>query len=139
MDTFIICYGFVAKRLRALVFQFVDSLVFTDGVVPPFFSGECSLKAAEEGRHAMTMNVGWQELYQAALLELRPDELRRRIDEAEKAIQQRIVELSRNDSSSEEERRAMDDALRGLRVLASTECKPPLSTNSGLAQNKATS
>jgi hypothetical protein len=102
-------------------------------------SGECSLKAAEEGRHAMTMNVGWQELYQAALLELRPDELRRRIDEAEKAIQQRIVELSRNDSSSEEERRAMDDALRGLRVLASTECKPPLSTSSGLAQNKATS
>ena len=132
MDTFIICYGFVPKRFRALVFQFVDSLVFTYG-------GECSLKAAEEGRHAMTMNVGWQELYQAALLELRPDELRRRIDEAEKAIQQRIVELSRNDSSSEEERRAMDDALRGLRVLASTECKPPLSTNSGLAQNKATS
>jgi hypothetical protein len=87
----------------------------------------------------MTMNVGWQELYHAALLELRPDELRRRIDEAEKAIQQRIVELSRNDSSSEEERRAMDDALRGLRVLASTECKTPVSTNSGLAQNKATS
>ena len=103
------------------------------------FSGEWSLKAAEECRHAMTMNVGWQELYQAALLELRPDELRRRIDESEKAIQQRIVELSRNDSSSEEERRAMDDALRGLRVLASTECKPPLSTNSGLAQNKVTS
>jgi hypothetical protein len=87
----------------------------------------------------MTMNVGWQELYQAALLELRPDELRRRIDEAEKAIQQRIVELIRNDSGSDEERRAMDDALRGLRVLANTECKPPLSTNSGLAQNKATS
>jgi hypothetical protein len=87
----------------------------------------------------MTMNVGWQELYQAALLELRPGELRRRIDEAEKAIQQRILELIRNDSSSDEERRAMDDALRGLRVLASTECKPPLSTNSGLAQNKATS
>src|ERR1700676_3812338 len=103
------------------------------------FSGECNLEAAEEGRHAMTMNVGWQELYQAALLELRPDELRRRIDEAEKAIQQRIVELSRNDSSSEEERRAMGDALRGLRVLASTECKAPLSTNPSLARNKATS
>jgi hypothetical protein len=86
----------------------------------------------------MTMDVGWQELYHAALLELRPDELRRRIDEAEKAIQQRIVELSRNDSSSEE-RRAIDDALRGLRALASTECKPPVSAHSGLAQNKATS
>jgi hypothetical protein len=77
----------------------------------------------------MTMKVGWQELYQAALLELRPDELRRRIDDAEKAIQQRIVELSRNDSSSEEERRAMDDALRGLRVLASAECKPRFQQN----------
>ncbi len=79
----------------------------------------------------MNMNVGWQELYQAAMLELRPDELRRRIDDAEKAIQQRIVELTQNDASSEEERRAIDDALRGLRALASTECKPPLSTHSG--------
>jgi hypothetical protein len=84
----------------------------------------------------MNMNVGWQELYQAAMLELRPEELLRRIDAAEKAIQQRIVELSQNDSSSEEERRAIEDALRGLRALASTECKPPLSANSGLAQHK---
>ena len=81
----------------------------------------------------MNMNVGWQELYQAAMLELRPDELRRRIDDAEKAIQQRIIELTQNDSSSEEERRAIDDALRGLRALASTECKPLLSPHSGLA------
>ena len=73
----------------------------------------------------MNMNVGWPELYQAAMLELRPEELPRRIDAAEKAIQQRIVELSRNDSSSEEERQAIEDALRGLRALASTECKPP--------------
>jgi hypothetical protein len=133
MDTFIICYGLVANDSERWFFfrlyGWNRSTAFS----------ECSVKSAAEGRHAMTMNVEWQELYQAALLELRPDELRRRIDEAEKAIQQRIVELSRNDSSSEEERRAMDDALRGLRVLASTECKPPLSTNSGLAQNKATS
>jgi len=81
----------------------------------------------------MNMNVGWQELYQAAMLELRPDELRRRIDDAEKAIQQRIVELTQNDASTEEERRAIEDALRGLRALASTECKTPLSTHSGLA------
>jgi hypothetical protein len=81
----------------------------------------------------MNMNVGWQVLYQAAMLELRPEELRRRIDDAEKAIQQRIVELTQNDSSSEEERRAIDDALRGLRALASTECKPPFSTDSGSA------
>jgi hypothetical protein len=81
------------------------------------------------GRHAMNMNAGWQELYQAAMLELRPDQLRQRIDDAEKAMQQRIVELTQNDSSYEEERRAIQDALRGLRALASTECKPPLSTH----------
>ena len=81
----------------------------------------------------MNMNAGWQELYQAAMLELSPDELRRRINDAEKAIRQRIVELTQNDSSSEEERRAIEDALRGLHALACTECKPPLSTSSGLA------
>jgi hypothetical protein len=86
----------------------------------------------------MNRNVGWQQLYQAAMLELRPDELRRRIDDAEKAIQQRIVELTRDDSSSPEERRAIENALRGLRDLASTECKPPLSAHSGSVQNKTT-
>ncbi len=75
----------------------------------------------------MSMDIGWQDLYRAAMLELRPDELRRRIDDAEKAIQQRIVELGHDDSSSEEECRAIDDALRGLRVLASMECKSPIS------------
>jgi hypothetical protein len=85
----------------------------------------------------MNMNVEWQELYQAAMLELRPEELPRRIAAAEKAIQQRIAELSRNDSSSEEERRTIEDALHGLHALVTTECKPPLSANSGLAQNKA--
>ncbi|HKB99660.1 MAG TPA: hypothetical protein VKD23_12830 [Terriglobales bacterium] len=75
----------------------------------------------------MSMDIEWQDLYRAALLELRPDELRRRIDDAEKAIQQRIVELGRDESSSDEERRAIDDALRGLRVLASLECKSAIS------------
>ena len=55
------------------------------------------------------------------------------IDDAEEAIRQRIVELKQSASSSEEERRAIEDALRGLRALAITECKPPLSTSSGLA------
>jgi hypothetical protein len=70
------------------------------------------------------------------MLELRTEDLRRRIDDAEKAIQQRIAELSRSDSSSGEERRAIDDALRGLRALASTECKPLASAHSDLAKNK---
>jgi hypothetical protein len=93
-----------------------------------------------EGRlgGTMTMQVGWRELYQAALLELRPEELRTRIDDAEKAIQQRIAELRQDDSSSNEELRALDDAMRGLRVLIGTECKSPQSTPSGLAPGAVT-
>ena len=87
----------------------------------------------------MTLGVSWQELYRAALLELRPEELRRRIDDAEKAIQQRIAELKQNDSDSWEESCALDDALRGLRVLAGMECKPPRSIFSGLTQSEVKS
>ena len=73
----------------------------------------------------MAVNVAWLELYQTALLTLHPEELRQRIDEAEECIRRRIAELRRNDSSSREEWQALDDALRRLRVLASTECKSP--------------
>jgi hypothetical protein len=85
----------------------------------------------------MAVNVAWQELYQAALLTLCPEELRRRIDEAEESIRQRIAELRQNDSASGEEWQALDDALRGLRVIASTECKSPRSTPSGSLQSEA--
>jgi hypothetical protein len=85
------------------------------------------------------MNGAWQELYHAALLELRPEELRQRIDNAERAIQQRVAELRRNDSTSAGELQALDDALRGLKVLVSTECKPERSTCRGLAREEATS
>ncbi|MGB6387557.1 MAG: hypothetical protein WBD25_11170 [Terriglobales bacterium] len=87
----------------------------------------------------MTTNVGWRELYQAAMLELRPEELRLRIDNAERAIQQRIAELRQGDFNSKEELRALDDALRGLRVLASTECKVPESALSGSAKSEVRS
>jgi hypothetical protein len=86
VDVFIICYAFVANDSEHWFFTCLFFLVLADVIFPPFFGGECTVKAAEEGRHAMTMDVGWQELYQAALLELRPDELRRRIDEARRAI-----------------------------------------------------
>ncbi len=85
------------------------------------------------------MTSTWQELYRAALLELHPDELRPRIDAAERAIQRRISDLRQNDCNSAEELRALDDALRGLRVLISTECKPPQSTPSVLAQGEVRS
>jgi hypothetical protein len=87
----------------------------------------------------MNTQVGWRELYRAALLELRSEELRARIDDAERAIRQRVVDLRHAHSSSEEESRALDDALRGLQVLASTECKSAPSTLSGLAQGEVIS
>jgi hypothetical protein len=74
----------------------------------------------------MTMNLSWQELYRVALLEVQPDELRRRIGAAEKAIGQRIEELKQAGSQSSEEQQAMADALRTLRVLAQTGANPNL-------------
>lgn len=71
----------------------------------------------------MNAKETWRDLYQTALLELGPDELRQKIDVAEKAIQLRMEELRREDSSSEEERRALDDALRSLGVLSVSEVK----------------
>jgi hypothetical protein len=70
----------------------------------------------------VTTNPAWRQLYNTALLELRPEELRPQIDAAITAIQQRVEELRLNDSNSTEELRALDDALRGLHVLARTEC-----------------
>jgi hypothetical protein len=85
------------------------------------------------------MNREWQELYQAALLELRPEELRQRIEKAEGAIQKRLTELSRDDSDSAQESQALDDALRGLRVLRTTECGSPCPTFSRPTEREATS
>jgi len=120
------------------------SLILAHEVLPPFFSAMCTLESlrklhSENLGDAMTTNSTWQELYRAALLELRPDELRPRIDAAEGAIQKRLSELRQNDSNFEEEARALDDALRGLRVLVSTECQPLRSSLSVLAQSEVRS
>jgi hypothetical protein len=66
----------------------------------------------------------WQELYKAALLELRPEELRLRIETAEAAIHLRLQELGKIEESSSDEHHAIADALRGLRTLVNTECRP---------------
>jgi hypothetical protein len=87
----------------------------------------------------MTLNFAWQELYRIALIELRPEELPRRIAEAEKAILQRIAELRSDDCSSTEEFRALDDALLGLRALAMSECPQLLSAVPQLAQSEVIS
>jgi hypothetical protein len=71
----------------------------------------------------MTTSPSWREFYQAALLEVQREELRRRIEEAEKAIYQRSEELKQNGGPSGEERREMADAIRALRFLVQTECR----------------
>ncbi len=80
-------------------------------------------KVEDPGKTVST-NAAWEDLYRAALVEACPELLRHRIDEAARAIQQRIADLRQDDCSSEEERRALQDALRGLRVIVKTECKP---------------
>lgn len=77
--------------------------------------------------------------YREALLELSPEELPRRIDAAERAIHQRIEELGRTGDGSGEERQAMEDALRGLRVLARTEGQTQRAIESDLAGNEVAS
>jgi hypothetical protein len=69
------------------------------------------------------MSFAWQEKYREALLALSPDELQRRIEAARKAIEQRVEERARTGDTSGEEQQAIDDAIRGLRVLARTECQ----------------
>jgi hypothetical protein len=69
-----------------------------------------------------TMKLSWQELYRAALLEVQSEQLRQRIDDAEKAIYERNEEL-RQANQFNEEQGALADALRALRVLAQSECQ----------------
>jgi len=85
----------------------------------------------------MTTGPSWRELYRAALLEVEHEELRRRIEEAEKAIYQRSEELKRSGSHSGEEHREMADAIRALRFLSQTECQG--STGTGEPQREVAS
>jgi hypothetical protein len=88
---------------------------------PFLVSDVCSVQ--DEGGERMAMNVSWQELYRAALLEVELEQLRDRIDAAEKAIYQRSQEISQAGSSTKDEQAAMADALRALRVLVQCECR----------------
>lgn len=58
----------------------------------------------------------WQAPYQAALLELDSDRLSKRLDLAEMLITRRLQAIER-DSDCAEERRALRDAMAGLRGL----------------------
>jgi hypothetical protein len=87
----------------------------------------------------MTMSLSWQKLYQAALLEVQPEELHRRVGIAERAIQQRIEELKYAGPDSSEEQQAIADAQRALRVLAETECNSQPSSGAGRLQGEVAS
>lgn len=85
------------------------------------------------------MNFWWQESYRAALLEVDPEQLRRRIDAAEKAIYKRSEELRQADHQVNEEQGAMADALRALRVLAQSECQTGPLAEVELGKDRVTS
>jgi len=71
----------------------------------------------------VTSRFAWEGKYREALLELGPEELQPRIDAARRAIEQRLEELGRTRENCGDEQRAIDDAMRVLRVLAKTECQ----------------
>ncbi len=61
----------------------------------------------------------WHELYKAALLETDWSKMEERIQAAESAIQNRKREFALNPGGTQEETRALADALNGLNVLRS--------------------
>jgi hypothetical protein len=71
------------------------------------------------------MDVLWQELYKAAMLELDRVRLSGRIEAAHAAMQQRMMELSKNnhDGIYLDEQQAIFDALSNLRTLQRVELK----------------
>jgi hypothetical protein len=58
----------------------------------------------------------WAVLYQAALLELDPDQLKQRIEVAQEAIRRQMVALDHRGQITED-RQSLEDALRTLNLL----------------------
>ncbi|HXN24227.1 MAG TPA: response regulator [Candidatus Dormibacteraeota bacterium] len=61
--------------------------------------------------------TNWKEMYQAALVEVNPSKLKKRVEVALLAIHQRMRELEQTPSKLTGESVALNDALSGLRVL----------------------
>ncbi len=82
------------------------------------------LKTSAQKEALMTKDVLWRELYKAAILELDPAILHKRIEAAHAAIQQRTAELGNShDGNPGEERREMVDALNNLRAIQKVESR----------------
>ena len=62
-------------------------------------------------------SYGWQESYQAALLETDWTKMQERVQRAESEIHKRRLELSQDHNGTQEERNALVNAMNGLRVL----------------------
>jgi hypothetical protein len=68
----------------------------------------------------------WQDLYEAALLELNPEELQSKIEMADEAIRRRSEELMRvEDKNALDELRGIADAQQNLRTLRRMELRSP--------------
>jgi hypothetical protein len=76
----------------------------------------------------------WQKIYHDAVLELNPQKLVQRVNEAEGAILSRLQEM-RIGPDSRVEAQAIEDALNGLRVLQNETVKVKRSQNAGAHYN----
>jgi len=65
----------------------------------------------------MTTEYGWQELYQAAVLETDWAHMEDRIQAAESAIKGRLLEFSANHGGTKEENQAIVNAVNSLNSL----------------------
>jgi hypothetical protein len=65
----------------------------------------------------MKADYAWQELYEAAVLEIEDGKLAKRLPEVKAGINARLQELQMEHQDTPEERRAISDALHGLDVL----------------------
>jgi hypothetical protein len=65
----------------------------------------------------MTMTYSWHESYRAALLETDWTKMQERVQAAESAIHERQRVLSMDHGGTPEERKAITDALNGMKVL----------------------
>ncbi len=68
----------------------------------------------------MVFHYIWQEPYSAAMLELDPAKLERKITVAQEAIMKRLEEMKNDGVMSAEERLALADAQQNLRALLRT-------------------
>jgi hypothetical protein len=80
--------------------------------------------ATEDSPFPEILYPEWQHEFQAALLELDPEKLSKRVEAAEAAIYNRLQQISQN-SDHHTERQVIEDAMASLRVLKRDELAFP--------------